>query len=134
MLWYAHLHPMTATAIHSCVQWLHYLAHKLLHAKGLRKPDTIASRYHTIDDVEAEVQAFSCLVEVEKILAAAIIRAGGPAVSKVGGSLLKKAAKGASGSGVQKLATAQSVIRWGAEKRWVYAACGLVEDGAGVMP
>ncbi|CAE6423293.1 unnamed protein product, partial [Rhizoctonia solani] len=39
------------------VMWLHYLARQLLRAKGLRKPDSITSRYHTVDDVEAEIRA-----------------------------------------------------------------------------
>ncbi|CAE7181870.1 unnamed protein product [Rhizoctonia solani] len=113
------------------VMWLHYLARQLLRAKGLRKPDSITSRYHTVDDVEAEIRAFSCLVEVEKALAASIVRAGGPAVSKAGGSALLKAAKSADKAG-PKLAAAQSVVRWGAEKRWVQPACGSIEEPRGI--
>ncbi|KAG9091035.1 hypothetical protein FRC06_000737 [Ceratobasidium sp. 370] len=48
------------------VMWLHYLARQLLTAKGLRKPDTVTSRYHTAEDVQAESRACACLMEVEK--------------------------------------------------------------------
>ncbi|KDN49262.1 hypothetical protein RSAG8_01964, partial [Rhizoctonia solani AG-8 WAC10335] len=113
------------------VMWLHYLARQLLRAKGLRKPDSITSRYHTVDDVEAEIRACSCLVEVEKVLAASIVRAGGPTVSKAGGSILLKSAKSAD-KVASKLVTAQNVIRWGAEKRWIQPACGSIDETRGI--
>ncbi|KAL5636420.1 hypothetical protein ACGC1H_000402 [Rhizoctonia solani] len=113
------------------VMWLHYVARQLLRAKGLRKPDSITSRYHTVDDVEAEIRAFSCLVEVEKVLAASIVRVGGPAVSKVGGSILLKSAKSADNS-ASKLVAAQNVVRWGAEKRWIQPACGSIDEIRGI--
>ncbi|CUA67829.1 Serine/threonine-protein kinase haspin [Rhizoctonia solani] len=113
------------------VMWLHYLARQLLRAKGLRKPDSITSRYHTVDDVEAEIRAFSCLVEVEKVLAASIVRAGGPAVSKAGGSILLKSAKYAD-KATSKLVAAQSVVRWGAEKRWIQPAWGSIDEARGI--
>ncbi|KAH7343215.1 hypothetical protein B0J17DRAFT_713411 [Rhizoctonia solani] len=113
------------------VMWLHYLARQLLRAKGLRKPESETSKYHTSDDVDAEVRAFKCLVEVEKALAASIVQAGGPAVSKAGGSVLLKSAKSA-GKITLKLVAAQNVIRWGAEKRWIQSACGSVDDIRGI--
>ncbi|KEP48368.1 putative haspin kinase [Rhizoctonia solani 123E] len=113
------------------VMWLHYLARQLLRAKGLRKPDSITSRYHTVDDVEAEIRAFSCLIEVEKVLAASIVRAGGPSVSKAGGSILLKSAKGAD-KAASKLVAAQNVVRWGAEKRWIQPACGSIDETRGI--
>ncbi|KAG8713476.1 hypothetical protein FRC11_012025 [Ceratobasidium sp. 423] len=111
--------------------WLHYLARQLLRVKGLRKPESTTSKYHTSDDVDAEVRAFKCLIEVEKVLAASIVRAGGPAVSKAGGSVLVKAAKSASKIAL-KLVAAQNVVRWGAEKRWIQPTCGSVDEGCGV--
>ncbi|KAJ1309234.1 hypothetical protein OPQ81_004901 [Rhizoctonia solani] len=113
------------------VMWLHYLARQLLRAKGLRKPDSITSRYHTADDVEAEIRAFSCLIEVEKVLAGSIVRAGGPAVSKAGGSVLVKAAKSA-GKVALGLVAAENVVRWGAEKKWIQPACGSVDESHGI--
>ncbi|CAE6533802.1 unnamed protein product [Rhizoctonia solani] len=77
------------------VMWLHYLARQLLRVKGLH-------------DVDAEVRAFKCLVEVEKLLAASIVRVGGPAVSRAGGSILAKAAKSA-GKEALRLVAAQNV-------------------------
>ncbi|CEL63868.1 hypothetical protein RSOLAG1IB_05632 [Rhizoctonia solani AG-1 IB] len=109
------------------VMWLHYLARQLLRLKGLRKPEHVTSKYHTPDDVDAEALAFKCLIEVEQTLAASIVRAGGSAVSKAGGSVLMKAAKSAT-KPTPKLATAQHVVRWGAEKRWIQPACGTIDE------
>jgi hypothetical protein len=77
--------------------------------------------------VDAEALAFKCLIEVEQTLAASIVRAGGSAVSKAGGSVLMKAAKSAI-KPTPKLATAQHVVRWGAEKRWIQPACGTIDE------
>ncbi|KAG9120134.1 hypothetical protein FRC07_004503, partial [Ceratobasidium sp. 392] len=101
------------------VMWLHYLARQLLVAKGLRKPDTVTSRYHTAEDVQAESRACACLVEVEKMLCAAVAKIGGAEVLKAGGKVLAKALKGASGMGARRLVDAREVVRWGVEQRWI---------------
>lgn len=114
------------------LQWLHYIAHQLLRTKGLRKPDTVVSRYHTADDVQAEIRACTCLVDVEKVLAAAVAKAGGPKVARAGGDTLARAAKGVNVRGVG-LASAQSVLKWGAEMKWVHPACGTVDEARGAL-
>ncbi|KAG9120202.1 hypothetical protein FRC07_004388 [Ceratobasidium sp. 392] len=101
------------------VMWLHYLARQLLVTKGLRKPDTVISRYHTAEDVQAESHACMCLVEVEKMLGAAVAKIGGAEVLKAGGKVLAKALKGASGMGTRRLVDAREVVRWGVEQRWI---------------
>ncbi|KAG8792200.1 hypothetical protein FRC12_006837 [Ceratobasidium sp. 428] len=106
------------------VMWLHYLARQLLVAKGLRKPDTIASRYHTAEDVQAESRACACLVEVERMLGAAVAKVGGAGVVKAGGEVLTRALKVNSGMDMQKLRDAREVVNWGAE-RWINHTDGI---------
>ncbi|KAG9073845.1 hypothetical protein FS749_014638 [Ceratobasidium sp. UAMH 11750] len=101
------------------VMWLHYLARQLLTAKGLRKPDTVTSRYHTAEDVKAELRACECLVEVEKVLGASVAKVGGPGVSKAGGEVFAKALKSARRMEVQKFANARQLVDWGIERRWI---------------
>ncbi|KAG8742435.1 hypothetical protein FRC10_001449 [Ceratobasidium sp. 414] len=101
------------------VMWLHYLARQLLTAKGLRKPDTVTSRYHTAEDVQAESRACACLVDVEKMLGASVAKVGGTGVLKAGGEVLAKALRNASGMGAQKFMNARELVKWGAERRWV---------------
>lgn len=113
-------------------QWLHYLARQLLRAKELRKPDAVISRYHTADDVQAEIRAYACLIDVEQVLAAAIAKAGGPRVVTTGGETLAKSAKGVSVRGVG-LRSAQGVVKWGAEMKWVNHACGSVDEARGAF-
>ncbi|GAB1519554.1 hypothetical protein RhiTH_002622 [Rhizoctonia solani] len=109
------------------VMWLHYLARQLVRFKGLRKPEHATSKYHTPDDVDAETRAFRCLIEVEQTLAESIVRVGGSAVSKAGGSTLVKSAKCVV-KPTPKLATAQQVVRWGADKKWIQPACGSIDE------
>ncbi|QRV88153.1 Serine/threonine-protein kinase [Ceratobasidium sp. AG-Ba] len=100
------------------VMWLHYLARQLLTAKGLRKPETIVSRYHTVEDVQAESRACACLVEVEKALSASVepVRVGTRKKDQVATS---KASRHANGTQAQHFADADAVIRWGISCRWI---------------
>ncbi|QRV73256.1 Serine/threonine-protein kinase [Ceratobasidium sp. AG-Ba] len=100
------------------VMWLHYLARQLLTAKGLRKPEIIVSRYHTVEDVQAESRACACLVEVEKALSASVESVGAGTRKKYQVAT-SKASRHTNGTQARYLADADAVIGWGISCRWI---------------
>ena len=96
-----------ALTVSFVVQWLHYLAFKLLHAKRLKPPG--ASKKPTASTEYTERECYESLVEVEATL--------GKCIKDLTKRKTKKAAVEIMGG--SSLKSAGGVVRFGADKGWL---------------
>ncbi|KAJ3484124.1 hypothetical protein NLI96_g5861 [Meripilus lineatus] len=103
-------HPFTN------VMWLHYLTHKLLHAKGLPRPvQRKTTKPAAVRTTYTEAECYQCLVEVESILSTVVAPLNPPPVVK-GRRKTQAPIKLEMMHGPR---SAGDVLRLGVERRWV---------------